>query len=112
MIDVKVQNNDIVIEDGDIVWVDKAQALRQKLEIKLLHLSGEWYLNTSQGIGYILEFGKKRPNLNTITAQIKAAITEEEEVRRVNKFQLDYDAKQRTINVNIQIESIYGTIQL
>jgi hypothetical protein len=70
------QTHDLVIEGGDLVFVDGAEDVVQSIKIRLLTLAGEWFLDDT--IGWItfagMPFGKVS-NLSAVRARILQEIT-------------------------------------
>ena len=101
---------DIVFENGDQCFVDGDDALIQRLKIKLLFFSGEWFLNQNVGIIDIEEMGKKNPDESVISYRMKKEILEDSEVVEINKFSLTFSPQDRTARVYFSVKSIRGTI--
>lgn len=62
MMDFALKGSDVAIEGGDFVLcsTDKG-AVAQAIVVRLKTMSGEWFLDTTQGIPYLTEvFGLKR----------------------------------------------------
>ena len=58
MFNIKLINNDIVIENGDIITVDDAQEIAQQIERTITTRLGEWFLNTQIGLNWDVVFSK------------------------------------------------------
>lgn len=81
--DVKIKDNHLVLEGGDLVLVDGTDRVIQHLSVGLRILLGDWVLDQTQGIDY---FGGMRAYPEVLSAQIKNAINTVENVQTVLKY--------------------------
>jgi len=102
---------DLLLVNNDLVVISDADALIQKIAIKLKFFFAEWYLDTSVGIKYFESILIKNPDLNLIENIYKAAILDEPEIISLVEFQVDYDNQLRKLDVTWRADSIYGEVQ-
>ena len=71
MLDIALdaRTHDIVLVDGDMLFIDNAERVAQQIKIQLLTFYGEWYLDTTWGVPYLEYILVKNPNF-TIIRQI------------------------------------------
>lgn len=113
MRDLKLNNMtwDIFVNDsGDMEFVDGVDALRQRLRIKLQHMQGEWFADTTTGMMPYTMFGVKNPDTEAISVYIKQEIESDNEVNEVTKINVSFSKSERKIYINFEAETVYGTI--
>lgn len=81
--DIKIENNRLPLEDGDLVLVRNINKIKQHILTGLHLLVGDWVLNQSEGVNY---FGGLRAYPEILSAQIKRAINTVEGVDTVLKY--------------------------
>jgi hypothetical protein len=94
---------DLDITSGDIQVCEGADALRQRLLIKLNTFRGEWFLNTEFGVPYFQEIFIKNPELDVLEAAFKDQIMGTAGVKTLEKFELDYDAATRRLSLSFEV---------
>lgn len=104
--------NDLTLDKYDLVLVDGADQLRQKLMIKLQFFYGEWYLDTTRGVKWYTDVLIKNPELSKIQSIIKAVITDTDGIVSLSSFDAQYDAAARSLTVKFTAQSIYGDISI
>jgi len=55
---------DLHLTDGDVVWIDGAEAVAQHVRCRLRMFKGEWFLNEDEGVPYFED--DDAPNLDAI----------------------------------------------
>ena len=87
----KVSNNgDLIIENGDLVIVDKHEEIRQSIERILTTNVGEWFLDMEFGLGYQAIQGKGKTK-ESIKLAITEAIYQEPRVKTVDIKDIEID---------------------
>ena len=92
MKDLKITNNDIELVEGDLPLVDGLDRTIQHVETGLFINLGDWVLDSSQGINYILGL-RKYPEI--MRSQIKNAIKTAYGVDGLTSFSMIFDEKQK-----------------
>lgn len=78
---------DMVFDNTAItVTTDKAEAVAQKLTIKLRTFLGEWFLDTSQGVPYLQEVFGKAKSKAAIDIIFRQQISEDADVVAITEF--------------------------
>ena len=100
-------DGDIVIENGRILWVTGAKAVRQRLENRLALWQGDWFLDTDAGIPWkdILEGGFGDEQIKQV---IKGELLADEYVSEVISIDLARDRANRALNVTFQSKGLEG----
>ena len=102
------ENNDVVVEDGDWVFVIGVEAIAQHIRIKFQFFFREWKLDTRIGIDYYGQiFGKS--DLNVVHTLFKRVILETEGVINLDKFETDLTA-QREFSVDFTAQTVEGEL--
>ena len=104
--------NDLALKNYDLVLVDKADQLRQKLAIKLQFFLGEWFLDTTKGVDYYTDILVPNPELNKIQAILKAVIINTDGVNTLTYFDAKFDAAERSLTLKFTANTIYGNISI
>jgi hypothetical protein len=65
--DLKIENDRLVMKDGDFVLVDKIDKILQQAKVGLRILIGEWVLDYRKGIDYL---GGLKKNKNILKSQM------------------------------------------
>ncbi len=91
--------------------ISGSEALVQRIRIKLGHICGEWFLDTSGGSVNFGMLGKKNPNLQLISGIMRGTITRDPEITRLKKFVINFDKKERKLYVEFIADSVYGEIR-
>ena len=81
--DIKIENNRLVLEDGDLSIVRDINRIKQHIITGLYLLIGDWVLDQTQGISY---FTGMRAYPEILSAQIKRAINTVDGVDTVLKY--------------------------
>jgi hypothetical protein len=84
--DIKIIGNNLVMQNGDFVLVDKIDKILQQCRVGLQILIGEWVLDYRKGINY--PAGLKK-NTNILKAQIKNALLDVEGIDQVLNYVFD-----------------------
>src|SRR5512137_2079640 len=99
MNDIKVTAaRELVVENTDLVLIDKLDWLVQRLSIKLQFIFGEWFIDHTDGIKFHEHIWVKNPNYSLVESSIKTAILEEEGVTELLKFQMVVDPRLRKLS--------------
>ena len=97
---------DIAKENRDEVIISGVDCLVQRLKIKLQHISGEWYLDTSKGVINQGILSKKNPPIGIITGMYRTAIETDPEITRVVSIDTSFDSQTRSLFCAFEAESI------
>lgn len=99
---------DLYFENGDLVIINEAEYLQQKIGIKLKFFYQEWFLDTTKGIDYFGLVFVKNPNLNAIDNMIKVTILEVNEIIELLEYTSSFN--NRILNISFKANTIYGEI--
>jgi len=101
---------DLVLRDGDVLLIDNAERVAQQILITLRFWLGEWFLDTKDGIPYLEYVLVKSPNLLHIRQIFTEAMEKVDGVKRVEKMNLVFDVKNRSLHVEYEVSTDYGLI--
>jgi len=99
---------DIDTDTGDEVLISGLDALKQRLEIKLAHIGGEWYLDTKAGGVSFDYLGGKLKDLSIAKRILRESIEEDTEVLAVSRMDASLDNRTRVLSVYFEVSTIYG----
>ncbi len=91
---INPDTHDIDLVDGTQLRLceDKRELIRQKLEIRLLKIRGEWYINLLDGVPYFESiFGKNKKK--AADAIFKRTIKNTEGVIKITRFESELSEK-------------------
>ncbi len=106
MIDYKLRDGDIVIEDNDTATTD---ATAQRLRQKLLLWRGEWWLDRQAGFPYLQRVLGQRPRPEVVGSLVRQLVERDPDVRSVDNLRLDFDATTRRIAIAFTARLVDGT---
>lgn len=111
-IDLKLDltEHDLAIENFDLATVDKIEQVRQKIQIKLKFFSGEWFLDTAEGVPLYSVVFVKNPNFNLIASTFKNEILSVEGVKSILSYDQSLDSVNRELTIGFKVDTIYGTL--
>ena len=95
---------DMELTDFDFSLVSSTDELAQRLIIKLRTYLGELFYDTTKGVPYYQNILGKNRDLNTVESLLKQAITEEDYVKRILEFSMDYTAAPRSLSVSFLVQ--------
>lgn len=110
-IDLKLDNNnDLVIENGDLVFTRGIPAIVQQCRIRLQMFQGEWFLNLDAGIPYWQSILGEKPATAIEAARIffRRELLTVDGVKQITKLDITYTGITRTLNVTWQVKTIFG----
>lgn len=96
--------------NGDLWLLQDSDRVTQQIEITLLTLLGEWFLDTDFGVPYLEEIMVKNPKLAAVNAILRQRILDVPDVTRVVSLRLDFNRVQRTLAVIFEAETNVGRI--
>lgn len=86
---------------------DTPEAVGQAVLTRLKLWVGEWFANTSDGTGWATDvLGKGTSSIYEL--MLRKRVLETQGVLGINDFQAQFDADQRTLSIQINIDTIYG----
>lgn len=116
--DMKIDSitGDLVIENGDIAFVEDGEALLQRIRIKFKTFLAEYFLNRAVGLPYLQKDDEGRQILGKQTDPVDIGDIFQEKILATNGikelklFRFDLDTKSRIASINFEAESIFGTV--
>ena len=91
---------------GSNNYADGNEAVAQAIKTKLLLFYGEWWENLGEGIPMFQSvLGQTNPETikSSLSMLVEQRIVEVEEVGDVKNIEIDYDRKNRTINMEVDV---------
>lgn len=103
-------DGDLALVNGDLVFVDGIDAVRQDAESALQLWLGEWFLAPAEGLPYLTEILVKAPNLARIRAIFDTALRARPGVKDVLEIKLVLDRATRRLTGTFRLLSEVGVI--
>lgn len=94
-------------------YVDGNEAVAQAIKTKLLLFYGEWWENLGEGIPMFQSvLGQTNPDTikSSLSMLVEQRITEIQEVDSVKNIEIDYDKRNRTISMEVDVVTTSGEI--
>lgn len=104
------ETHDVAFSNTEItVTTEQKQSVAQLLKIKLFTFSGEWFLDTANGVPYYQQiFGKVRSK-EAIDAIFRAKISEEVDVLEITEFDSTL-SDDRTYTLSFRVRTTLGQV--
>lgn len=103
-------SGDLVVKNGDLMIIDDAERIAQQILITLREWSGEWFLNTADGIPYLEYILVKNPNEDHIRQILSEAILDVDGVQSITSMDLTFSRVNRSLIVEYEAITDYGLI--
>lgn len=107
MIAPKLENGDIVIRNGEWIFVEGDEELAQSVKATMQMQRGEFFLEEEAGMRYDNLLGKSS-NINEVRDDIIEAVSQEERVRFIVELDISDDERARKRTVTLVIEKENG----
>lgn len=104
----KLVNGDLVIENNELVMIDGDEELVQSVQAILGTRKGEFFLDSEHGLSHENILGKPASQ-ELARDDIIEALMQEERVASVPSISFEDDKSKRKRNVNLSIEKTDGT---
>lgn len=103
MTDIKIEDNTLPFENGDLQMVNNVDRIIQHIGTGLYMLKGDWVLDYTQGIDYLSGL-KKYPNV--LRAEVKNAISTVDGIDRVTQFDMTRTNNIYNITATVTINAV------
>ena len=108
MIDIALgPDGDLLIEDNQLALMRGADALVQRLELRLALARGAWFLDLDQGIPYIEQVIVKGADPTAIASLLRTECLREPEVREA-QVTVTIDAAARSARATVRATAVDG----
>jgi len=104
-------DGDLDLTDGRFRRVTGAEAVCQRLRMRLGTWLSEWFLDIRKGIDYRGQVFVKRPDLSVISALMREQIVTCPDVVALDYFRPVWDRATRHLSVSFRASTIYGPIE-
>ena len=98
---------------GSKNYADGNEAVAQAIKTKLLLFYGEWWENLGEGMPMFQSvLGQTNPETikSSLSMLVEQRIMEIQEVDSVKNIEIDYDRKNRTISMEVDVSTTNGEI--
>ena len=106
-------SGDYSFGSGSKNYVDGNEAVAQAIKTKLLLFYGEWWEKLGEGIPMFQSvLGQTNPETikSSLSMLVEQRITEIQEADSVKNIEIDYDRKNRTISMEVDVTTTSGEI--
>lgn len=94
-----IQNDDIVIKNGNLMMIENIEECCQCVERALTTGLEEFFLNLEHGMDYT-EFEQKASDIDRLKLDVTECILQEERVQTVEIIDIQIDRANRKANIN------------
>lgn len=102
------ETHDLYIANGQIARVTKSDSIMQAIKTRLLTVAEEWFMDLSAGLPWYTEMSGRNADLYLIRSYISSEITGTEGVDVLLSLELEYNNKDRKLDVLFKYTDIYG----
>jgi hypothetical protein len=107
---IDAETGDLVIEDGDFVWVSGLDAIEQDIRTALLMFQGEWFLDLTAGIPYHQSIlGQKTP-LPVVREIFRQQLLAIPGVLEVLTIEASFNSQTRRLTVTWKVSTDLGEL--
>jgi hypothetical protein len=93
---------DLHLTDGDVVWIDGAEAVAQHIRARLKMFKGEWFLNEDEGVPWFDEIFEKGTTDARISAILRQVILGTPGVTTLTSLTLERNRAERSLAVTFE----------
>lgn len=102
------EDGDLDLSGGTLTFLEREEALVQRVAARLRTIREEFFLDTSYGLPWETIF-IKNPYLSLVEAEIRREIEDVEEISSVTSLALDLDTDARELTVTFTATTDFGT---
>ncbi|MBD8498365.1 DUF2634 domain-containing protein [Paenibacillus arenosi] len=102
-----LQEGDIVLEQGNVKWVEGREELAQAVRVRLGTRLGESFFTPEMGIDHELLIGQPFDE-DQMREIVLEALADEERISSVDEINIQYDKASRTADIHVAMTSIEG----
>ncbi|EPG74112.1 hypothetical protein LEP1GSC058_3100 [Leptospira fainei serovar Hurstbridge str. BUT 6] len=107
---LKVENNDLVYENGRLVQLEGIDALKQILGNRLKLFLGEWFLAPDEGVDWIGLVDQGPFVQSRFINAVKTALLKEPTVTSITKLDVSFDRATRQVTIMFEVQSSLGLL--
>lgn len=108
MADIRMENNRLVMQDGDWVIVDGVDMVKQHIIVALNTFYKDWILDYTKGIDYA--YGMR--NTEFLEYDVKRQISGVDGVNSISDFSLSFNRADNSVQITAVVKTAYGNINL
>lgn len=109
--DLKLDDdNDLIIEDGDLVLTTGSEMVTQRIKQRLKTFYGEWFLDKTIGVPYIQQVFEKGADPIIIETAFKNEILADPAIIELTAFEITLNTTTRELQVVFKAKSTEGPI--
>ena len=96
--------NEFEIKEGDLALTSTtAEAVAQRIRIRLQTFRGEWFLNTRYGVPYFQRIFRKGASLDIVESILRRQISNIEGVESIAQLRVEVDPSVRRATVEFRV---------
>lgn len=107
---LQIPEGDLDLVNGDFAFVEGADEIRQSILSRFRFFLGEWFLDRREGVPYYRDVFVKNPDRAVVRSVFAQVLVGTPGVLSVNRFEIQFDAKERTIRFDFEVYVDNGTI--
>lgn len=105
-----IPEGDLELVNGDFVFVDGVEELRQAILSRFRFFLGEWFLDLREGVPYYRDVLVKNPDVNLVRSVFRQVLASTPGVLSILRFDLRFDAEARTLSFDFAVQGADGPI--
>lgn len=99
---------DLVIRNGDLVLIDGAEEIAQRLRIRLRLFVGEWFLAPAEGMPYFDRILGQKVSRATLLSILREQILACPGVEEITSLDAQVDGERRSVSVFFRVTTTDG----
>lgn len=106
-------NNDIVIENGQLQLVSGGDAVAQAVSTRLKVFVGEWFFDLEAGMPYFQEILVKNPSFPRIKSQVRDILISVDGIDALENIvfiNLEFSGSSRELTIDWRANTVFGVI--
>lgn len=105
---MNLATNDLDFTGGNLSLASGIDEIVQNWQQRLQVWSGEWFLDTSQGVPYRQQVFVKSPNLDLIQSALVSESLKVPGIYQITNLSYQFDSTDRVLSVSMEAQSING----
>ncbi len=104
------QNQDLVVELGDLALVDEGEEVIQSAKIRILHILGEWVFDYTLGVDWFGVMWATDSSTLQKKTEIQRILVNTPNLRRLLRLDFSVDPIERAAQIDFTADTVFGPV--